>query len=84
MKSVATRCFASGASSDIYMHVTFSITVISLLLMGYKNVMRYCRARATSPIAWSLKPAMTTFKYEYARSVTTQRGYMRTFRPFRL
>lgn len=33
--------FAPETSSDIYMHVTSSIIVISLLLMVYKNFMRY-------------------------------------------
>lgn len=33
--------FAPETSSDIYMHVTSSITVISSLLIVYKNFMRY-------------------------------------------
>lgn len=33
--------FAPEMSSDIYMHVTSSIIVITLLLMVYKNFMRY-------------------------------------------
>lgn len=55
--------FAPETSSDIYMHVTSSIIVISLLLMAYKNFMRYYAALNLDGLVVGTKWAASNMTY---------------------